>query len=364
LLTPVLPLYILSLGFSIEGWGTFVMVYAASTFIFEWIWGVLADLTDRRIFISAGLVSGAFFIFLFTNKSLLPFFFILQFLRGVFRIMVGPAVKALVFDMNYSRSIGLSMGVFTAVRSLGGVLGPVLGSSIVYFWGYKEALYTYSLLSIAGAVVMLAVKVDRERRQPQKLDFSEFLRDWRFLFATRTIAVMFMVAVILFFAHTAINSYVPIYAQEVVGMTMIEIGTLFSVGSIVGLFTTPLFGWMSDRFGRSRIILSSFILSTVLMTGFTFAKSPFLMGLAMVLFMVVFTPLTPMALAMLTDVTPRRLMGTSLGLYSTFENLGMIFTPPILSIAWSYTPEAMFAAIALTQTIGILLLLPSRKLFK
>ena len=55
---PVFPLYIRSLGFSIEEWGALVMVYAVSTFIFEWVWGVLSDRMDRRIFIALGLLCG------------------------------------------------------------------------------------------------------------------------------------------------------------------------------------------------------------------------------------------------------------------------------------------------------------------
>ncbi len=46
-----------------------------------------------------------------------------------------------------------------------------------------------------------------------------------------------------------------------------------------------------------------------------------------------------------------------MGIYSTFENLGIVLTPPIYSLIWSaYTPGAIFLFSALTQTIGILLI--------
>ena len=364
LLIPVFPLYIRSLGFSINDWGTLLIVYAVSTFIFEWFWGVLSDITDRRLFISIGLMSGALFIYLFTQRSLLPFFFILQFLRGASFIMVGPAAKAMVFDMNSSQGIGFSMGMYTAVRSLGGILGPVLGSYIVFFYGYEEALYVYSLFSLIGAIVVFIVKINREREPIPKIASTRLLRDWKLLFSTRSIVTLFTLAIILFFVSSSINSYLPIYAQEVVGMSMLEIGALFSVGSIAGLFSTPLFGWVSDKFGRSRTILSLFLLSTVFLISFIFAKSLIQYALVIVLFMCFFTPLTPIALAMLTEVTPHRLMGASIGLYSTFENLGMILSPFICDIAWSYIPRAIFAAAALIQATGILLIYFSRKVFK
>jgi len=65
---------------------------------------------------------------------------------------------------------------------------------------------------------------------------------------------------------------------------------------------------------------------------------------------------------MLVDATPGSLLGTSMGIYSTFENLGIALTPPIYSLIWiSYAPSAIFVFGALTQVLGILLLLNTRK---
>jgi predicted MFS family arabinose efflux permease len=51
-----------------------------------------------------------------------------------------------------------------------------------------------------------------------------------------------------------------------------------------------------------------------------------------------------------------------MGIYSTFENLGIVLTPPIYSLIWtSYAPSAIFVFGALTQVLGVLLLLNTRK---
>jgi MFS transporter, DHA1 family, multidrug resistance protein len=361
LLTPIFPLYIRSLGFSINEWGEFVLIYAVSTFIFEWFWGVLSDAVDRRLFISLGLLSGSLFIFLLTQKSLLHFYFILQFLRGAFIVMIGPSAKALVFDTNYAKGIGLSMGIYTAVRSLGGILGPVLGSYIVYSYGYEQALFTYSLLSLTGAAVIYTVKINKKEIKGPNIAFVNLLSDWRYLFSIHSLVTLFTLAIIFFFVNSLINSYLPIYAQEVARMSLLEIGALFSAGSFAGLLSTPIFGWVSDKFGRSRTLLLSFFFSTLFLISFTFDKTLTQYNLSIVLFMFFFTPLTPIALAMLTELTPNRLMGASIGLYSTFENLGMVLSPFICSIAWSFFPSAIFIVAAIVQVIGILIVSLSSK---
>ena len=359
LLTPVLPLYARSLGFSIEGWGLLVTVYAASTFIFEWMWGALSDRVDRRAFIAAGLLSGAALTYLYTLKAFTPLLYALQFVRGATFIMVGPAVKALVSDLN-SGGIGLSMGLYSSVRRLGSVIGPVVGTLIAEAWSFESALHVYAAVYLVGALLTVAIpRADTPHVQGED---AGILEDAKALFRIRSILVLFAVPVIIYMGRTVIGSYLPIYAQEIVGMSTVGVGALLSVGNIAGLLTTPVFGWLSDRHGKASVGLTCFILSVVAMFGISLAGSPLQLTLSLVIFMMCFSPLTPLLLAMLTDATPRGLLGTSMGIYSTFENLGIVLTPPIYSLIWtSYAPSAIFVFGALTQVLGILLLLTTRR---
>ena len=359
LLTPVLPLYARSLGFSIEGWGLLVTVYAASTFIFEWMWGALSDRVDRRAFIAAGLLSGAALIYLYTLEAFAPLLYALQFVRGATFIMVGPAVKAMVSDLN-SGGIGLSMGLYSSVRRLGSVIGPVVGTLIAEAWSYQSALQVYAAVYVVGALLTAVIpRVDAPQAQGED---AGILEDAKALFRIRRILVLFAVPVIVYMGNTVIGSYLPIYAQEIVGMSTVGVGALISVGNVAGLLTTPVFGWLADRHGKSSVVLACFLLSTAAMFGISLAGSPLQLTLSLVLFTMCFSPLTPLLLAMLSDATPGGLLGTSMGIYSTFENLGIVLTPPIYSFIWTgYAPSAIFVFGALTQMLGILLLLTTRR---
>ena len=360
LLMPILPLYARSLGFSIEEWGLLVTVYAASTFIFEWMWGALSDRVDRRAFIAAGLLSGAALTYLYTLEAFTPFLYALQFVRGATFIMVGPAVKAMVSDLN-SGGIGLSMGLYSSVRRLGSAIGPIVGTLIAEAWSYESALHVYTAVCLMGAL-LTAVIPKAETPPGVEGEASSILEDTKALFRIRPILVLFAVPVIVYMGRTVIGSYLPIYAQEIVGMSTVGVGALFSVGNIAGLLTTPVFGWLSDRHGRVSVALTCFLLSTAAMFGISLADSPLQLTLSLVFFTMCFSPLTPLLLAMLADATPSGLLGTSMGIYSTFENLGIALTPPIYSLIWtSYAPSAIFVFGALTQILGILLLLTTRK---
>jgi len=188
------------------------------------------------------------------------------------------------------------------------------------------------------------------------------LEDAKALFGIRRILVLFAVPVIVYMGRTVIGSFLPIYALEIVGMSTVGVGALLSVGNVAGLLTTPVFGWLSDRHGKASVALACFLLSTAAMFGISLAGSPLQLTLSLVFFTMCFSPLTPLLLAMLADVTPGGLLGTSMGIYSTFENLGIVLTPPIYSLIWtSYAPSAIFVFGALTQILGILLLLTTRR---
>jgi len=72
-----------------------------------------------------------------------------------------------------------------------------------------------------------------------------------------------------------------------------------------------------------------------------------------------------MLLATLVEATPKGLLGTSMGMYSTFENLGIVLTPLIYSLIWSaYAPNAIFIAGAITQLLGVLVLIAAYRTFR
>jgi DHA1 family multidrug resistance protein-like MFS transporter len=363
LLTPILPLFIRSLGFSIEEWGYLVTVYAMSTFLFEWLWGALADRVDRRAFIFFGLISGSVLMYLYTLRELTPLLYLLQFIRGALFIMVGPAVKAMVSDVN-SGGIGLSMSLYSSTRRLGSVVGPFVGSVIAETLSYGATFHVYAIIYILGALITLTIpKIERLKRDERKE--SSIVEDCKVLFSQRAILTLFLVSVIVYMGITVITSYMPIYAKEVIGISTVNVGVLFSFVNIAGFLTTPIFGWLSDNHGRMPVIISCFILSTITLCTLFLVVTSLQLILVFMAFTICFSPLTPMLLATLVEVTPKGILGTSMGLYSTFENLGIVLTPLVYSLIWStHAPNAIFIVGAITQLFGLLLLIAAHKKFR
>jgi hypothetical protein len=59
---------------------------------------------------------------------------------------------------------------------------------------------------------------------------------------------------------------------------------------------------------------------------------------------------------MIPDVTPSAMQGTTIGIYGSFEDLGVIGAPLLFGFVWSvFGPVYIFAATSITQLIGALL---------
>ncbi|MCK4614452.1 MAG: MFS transporter, partial [Thermoplasmata archaeon] len=75
------------------------------------------------------------------------------------------------------------------------------------------------------------------------------------------------VNLIFFFANAAIFAswfYVPIFAEEDLGLNEFDIGVLFAIYGIALLFSSYSFGILSDRVGRKRFLYIGFAVSSII----------------------------------------------------------------------------------------------------
>ena len=79
-----MPLYVVSLGVGEKEWGFLAMSLAIGMVLFEWLWGALSDRGNRMVYALFSLAVMSVIFPLYTIKSLLPYFFLLQLFLGVF----------------------------------------------------------------------------------------------------------------------------------------------------------------------------------------------------------------------------------------------------------------------------------------
>ncbi len=332
---PVMPLYIRSLGMEVIEWSGLVASCAIGMFLFEWVWGMMSDRVDRRAIMAAAMLCMSIVFSLYSLQSLIPYFIIFQFFSGALAVTIGPATRAMISEDAPPESMGLSMSLWWAFHTLGRIVGPFVGGYIAQIWSFEYSFYLSSLLSAAGAVCLLMVSRKRksQRSQVDRQSLIDMVKTPRVLMSVPSVRLLLLVAFRAYMGLSLVRSFLPIYASEEIGMSKIEVGLVVSIGSAAMLLATPLLGWLSDRIGRKVTVCTGFFLSSLVFLCYLLVRT----GSQLVMIWIatsICLSASSMLLAMLSDIAPSRLRGTAMGVYGTFEDLGLIGGSMLFGFVW------------------------------
>ena len=152
---------------------------------------------------------------------------------------------------------------------------------------------------------------------------------------------------------------IPLYADNVIGLGEVEIGTVISYTTILNLIMAIPIGYMIDYYGRKSVILKSLYITALASFLFSFTYDYWSMSLVAVLLGVGTSGSQQAPLAMATDVTINEPRGLSIGVYRLFADIGFVIGPIILGfVADNFglkIPFYLMAAILFVNAVLILL---------
>ena len=144
----------------------------------------------------------------------------------------------------------------------------------------------------------------------------------------KALAVLFSA---LFLAMLGVGIIIPNIAYHAVdlGASPLQISLLFTVYSLMQFVFAPIWGHLSDRFGRKPILLIGLLGSGIALIGFGLADHLWLLFLARALAGLMSSAVLPTAMAYVADVTDESSRGKGMGLMGAALGLGFIFGPGI-----------------------------------
>lgn len=122
--------------------------------------------------------------------------------------------------------------------------------------------------------------------------------------------------------------FLPVHAESL-GATQSEIGLLFASYALALFMATPLFGALSDRVGRKKMLVSGLIALAATTLIYAFATSFWVLVLARLLQGLAAAIPWTAGLALLADVFPKEERGRAMGLAMSGQAAGVLLGPPI-----------------------------------
>lgn len=148
------------------------------------------------------------------------------------------------------------------------------------------------------------------------------------------------------------------YAEEV-GATPTEIAILMSIYSGMQLVFAPIWGKLSDKYGRKPAILLGLFGNAVALIGFGLAKDYLLLLIARSAAGIASAAILPSARAYVADITTDEERGRGMGLMGAATGLGFILGPAIGGVMGSHSlPFLVAGGLSILNFLFALTILP------
>lgn len=286
--------------------------------------GILSDKKGRKPILSLGLLISSAVIFAFTLTTNFLALAVVHAVQGICAAMVIASSLALVADHALLGLRGRAMGFYDSANIAGYIIGPSLAGILEFYFSARSPFYVAAVIALVGAgVTYLTVRESRDRVPQSEGDAIATLR---LIFSNRKALAMFPV----WLAVTTFIGMALTFGPRVI-KSPIQAGGGFALVALVLALSQPFFGFLSDRYGRERIMLvgafSMLGLFATIIAVVQLRVSIWLAGPFLGLFGLGSFSFVPAALAAIADVAPTYGRGTTMGVYSVVISLGTVIGP-------------------------------------
>jgi MFS family permease len=354
LLTPVLPLYVTSLGGSAFMVGLVLAAFAATSVIVRPVVGHWTDRWNEAGVMVSGLVFqgvSIFFCFLpFVGGAMLA-----NGLRGIgWAGLNTGGYSLLAFTAPESRR-GEASGLYSGVQGASAILFPALALWLLEVsFAFGDVFVISAIFSFAGAALGAIMARNVPHAAARNISSPAVTHHWWreiFHFIEPDILLPSMMLFWLNISLPAITNFSVLYARD---LGVMNFGTFFIVLGVTSLLGRPLLGRLSDRFGRDRSIAAGFVLQFAGLLLITTVANLFGMIVAGALHMMgnALGSSTTLALAV-EKADPRRrgkAMATFSMAYPLSYGVGSLITGSAVEVA-GYT--GMFLVLTAVQALGL-----------
>ena len=367
----VLPFFASNLGANSILIGTISSISAITGMILKPIIGVIGDAGNKIKLLLFACIIFAFtpFLYLFISE---PFHLIsIRLFHGLATAIFGPITLAVIASI-YINNRATYLGWFGTARSMGYVLGPVIGGGLLIFFKSEYIFLITGIISLISFIPMLFLLLDKskiENSQQQSFEkfkinlFQNLSTDIHKLILTPQLWIVIIIEWCFYSVFYAMKIFIPLYLVNS-GYNTFFAGSFITVIELIHILLRPAGGIVGDKSGYyPSIIFGLLILGlSMLFVSLSFDKTiliipAFLIGISQALVL-------PSSMALAANTVNKDRISTTMGLIGSFRNGGKIFGPVIIGYLINvYNYQSTFTIIGLL-TVSIMIVISIYFVFK
>lgn len=332
-------------------------VPALMAFLGQNYWGGLFDHSGhyKPFIVVSFLVASGSFLALTRVESAAGFIALLGF--GTFFSVALIPVGQVYATVNYEKEKGRVLGALFAFESFGWGLAALMALTS---WAelpkpdFLDRLFQLCLiLSLAmGVLAQIAFSAPPlDNHAPNENRLRALLDEWSKLYHDRRVLSMAAVLSAITCGSTIFLAFYTPYLCDFLGGSTQLLGSSLGLGTFVAAVSFPLFGLLSDRFGRRPLILAATVSYVMLYASFCFIRDPRVIA---ALYALPIYPAVRVALnAFLADLTTSSSRGGGLGLLEGAQAMSCAVAPLLGGVViqlfgWWSLPVAACALMGIT----------------
>jgi MFS family permease len=254
-----------------------------------------------------------------------------------------------------AKNRGNNFGINEMMDKLGGVLGTVLVLLLLYFVGadFRTITLIAAGISMFSIIPLFFVKDAKTPELKKNLFKSIFSLDKKL---KKTILMISLFSL----ANFGLYMFFLLRTKEITGSTIIPLVLYVFFNLIIALFSKRI-GRHSDKVGRKSIIVSGYILFSLVCLGFAYANTLFAVAVLFCLYGLVIAMTEPVQRALIGDLSNES-RGTAMGLYYFSIGISTIVGGIIAGYLWDINQLVMFYYLATVAIFAALVFITKSKL--
>ncbi|MDQ3173002.1 MAG: MFS transporter [Acidobacteriota bacterium] len=274
---------------------------------------------------------------------------------------------AMIADTVALEERGLAFGFHRAMDHTGAVVGPLIGYLLVMLFAADRNLPTagdftkiFLLASIPALAAVLVVtffvreadmpKTARDQKVGTPVSFSLRGFDGNFK--------RFLLIIALFTLSNSSDAFLLLRAQSA-GVSVATIPLLWAILHVSKVVSSLVGGDLSDRLGRTRLIVSGWILYAAVYIGFAFVTNAISVWVLFLVYGVYFGLAEGAEKALVADLVRPEQRGTAYGLYNLAFGITVLPASLLMGALWTWwgPAPAFLVSGALGATAAVLMLI-------
>ena len=351
----LLPVFFVSvIGLSYTSIGVIEGIAQAIALITKMFSGALSDILRRRKPLAiAGYGLAALTKPVFALATTAGWVVGARFVDRLGKGIRGAPRDALIADITPDDVRGASYGLRQSLDSVGAFVGPLIAILLMALLANNiRAVFWFALLpaAISVAILMFGVKEPARPDVDAEITAPLHFRDVKQLGEPYWITVA--IGAVLMLAGFS-EAFLVLRAQDI-GLTLALIPLVFIVMNVVYALSAYPAGILSDRFGRTGLIVAGLIVIIIADVVLALADGIWVVMAGIVLWGLYLGLTQGVLSALVADSAPARLRGTAFGMFNLVSGIALLCASVIAGWLWDqYGPSAPFIASAVFASLAL-----------